>query len=183
MLVLAYEWPSFICSRPITIQYRQLWYHSFKTFAINPVILISQCNEIMKTIILCSSPRWFFLTLINGTYLVSCLEWKSGKTLISNKMRKIPYLRVFPHSGVPVIVQWTLVIVTSVLSSILFTNMRFLLLPESMIFSFITYNWYPMLYLTIYLTSWLEWKRGKTLISNKIRKNPYLWIWKNIQSD
>ena len=97
-------WMTQLHSRPITIQYRQLWYHSFKTFAINPVILISQCNEIMKTIILCSSPRWFFLTLINGTYLVSCLEWKSGKTLISNKMRKIPYLRVFPHSGVPVIV-------------------------------------------------------------------------------
>ena len=37
-------------------------------------------------------------------------------------------------------VQWTLVIVNSVLSPILFTNERFSLLPESMSFSFIAYN-------------------------------------------
>ena len=49
------------------------------------------------------------------------------------------------------VIQWTLVIVNSGLSPILFTNERFSLLPESMIFSFITYNWYRMLYLTIYL--------------------------------
>ena len=36
--------------------------------------------------------------------------------------------------------QWTLVIVNSDLSPILFTNERFSLLPESMIFSFIAYN-------------------------------------------
>ena len=38
------------------------------------------------------------------------------------------------------IIQWNLVIVNSVLSPILFTNERFLLLQDSMFFSFITYN-------------------------------------------
>ena len=48
-------------------------------------------------------------------------------------------------------VQWNLDIVNLVLSPILFTNARCLLLQDSIIFSFINYNGYGMLYLTIYL--------------------------------
>ena len=52
-------------------------------------------------------------------------------------------------------VEWNLVIVNSGLSPILFTKESFLLLPvDSMIFSFITYNWYRMLYLiTVHVPS------------------------------
>ena len=42
-------------------------------------------------------------------------------------------------------VQWNLIIVNLVLWPILFTNERFLLLQDSMIFGFVTYNWYCML--------------------------------------
>ena len=70
--------------------------------------------------------------------------------------------------------QWTLVIVNSVLSPILFTNERFLLLPESMIFSLITYNWYScyiwlyICYISYLCTQWNQlfkcWFRGKNLV-------------------
>ena len=48
--------------------------------------------------------------------------------------------REFLIKSINSVIQWTLVIVNSGLSPILFTNERFSLLPESMIFSFITYN-------------------------------------------